>query len=1393
MASIIGSGLPPFAQQDVLDNAGRLIDKHIQEDQSYVDLSELIRVQTHNQPTVSGLHDYDYPSLLEVGMGIDSLREVSSAKRVPLPPELVEQFGRMQCSSMMGLFPEIERAWLAIDSDIFVWRYEDGTDLAYFDGLNENILSVALVKPKKDIFQPHIRYLLCIATPVDFVLLGVSFAKTYDGGGGEGGMGEMHLLPDPLFSIPTDNTYITSITGTDNGRIFMAGKDGCLYELVYQAQDGWFSRKCRKINHSTSNLSFLVPSFLNFSFSEDDPLVQISIDNSRNTLFARTEKGNIQVFDLGEDGKGMGRVASLSHQNITQSAYLIARTIDRSNYKTLVSISALTKAESSNIHLVAVTHSGVRLYFTTNPFGGSKSRPTMLTLVHVRLPPGFTANAVTQCPSKVNKCCYSKGVLMMVSSQNELNDLLWCVSNDSFPIQTQLMEAHTTLNIDGPTWAMAEVPWSSIINNDSGRTGRIEKADPPIVVQQHIEPCRRFIILSSQGSHIFQKLRPVEQLQQLLIDSQGPDSEEVKGFFRLHRVEQACATCLILACSSRRSAADPKVSDWARMAFFTYGGEPQYHYSASMAAHGMQPSNIGAVYSSVPATPSTTVVYSPSSPYNTSMSQNIQTPHPGMQPAHMSTPAQGYNQSYYQPSMMQPMGGPMQDVMFSGKHNGICIYLGRILRPFWDRPATTEFPCQTDQGLLYYFSSSFTSEEIIITLELVRDLSDFVDFNAQVDFGGSGESVASGFSSRMMGGRYSDAMMDDQTRKKLANEAQKLEKISLQHVRELIHQVEEVLGLWKVLVDHQFHVLAACLTKDQQNQLRSMTFKSLVINGRELCGSLITCLISRYLDDNATIDAISSRLRDVCPNLYSTDDATCSKANELLQATKTNQNQLEKRRQLQEALRLFKDVNQPLQLPAVCNQLASVNFYEGIVDLCLTESNKLDPQNLALHFYRCCEPPEDQQGMQAFINRMECYKCITDTLGYLWSASTSHPQAPSIPKSPGPPQAPDPTRISSVQAEQFRNEVFQLSLKSDDELFHVALYDWLFLDNHLDKLLEIQTPFMEPYLKRKSGTHGDNVAALDMLWKYYEKIHNFPAAARILSRLADRPGGDVSLQQRIEYLSRAIMCAKSATSRISSAAEGEFLHELEEKMEVARLQLQVHRALCKIPHRSPMMKEALNRLDSCLIDITKLYEDFADRFDLSECKLAIVHCAGLYDAALIENLWQNIIDKEFDACSSADNQSRVTNISNRLVAIAQLYSDTERYFPLAFILKYLEQKSCELNFDPHWVYRAMLQIHVSPEKLLELYDRMFKSKDPYWQTIHRPLHLLVVLHGFMTHFSNNPTSLPTMERRRFSTSCLDCVSSYLVELQAISSTNPNVRNLVQQFKALQAKLERLQY
>lgn len=56
------------------------------------------------------------------------------------------------------------------------------------------------------------------------------------GGLPEDGFAEMHLQPDPLFSIPSDNVYMSCITGTFQGRIFSGGRDGCLYEIAYQVR-----------------------------------------------------------------------------------------------------------------------------------------------------------------------------------------------------------------------------------------------------------------------------------------------------------------------------------------------------------------------------------------------------------------------------------------------------------------------------------------------------------------------------------------------------------------------------------------------------------------------------------------------------------------------------------------------------------------------------------------------------------------------------------------------------------------------------------------------------------------------------------------------------------------------------------------------------------------------------------------------------------------------------------------------------------------------------------------------------------------------------------------------------------------------------------------------------
>ena len=58
-----------------------------------------------------------------------------------------------------------------------------------------------------------------------------------------------------------------------------------------------------------------------------------------------------------------------------------------------------------------------------------------------------------------------------------------------------------------------------------------------------------------------------------------------------------------------------------------------------------------------------------------------------------------------------------------------------------------------------------------------------------------------------------------------------------------------------------------------------------------------------------------------------------------------------------------------LDLPVVCNQFATMRYFEGIVDLCLAAATKRDPQQRAIHFYKNDEPPEDSEGCNAYLAR----------------------------------------------------------------------------------------------------------------------------------------------------------------------------------------------------------------------------------------------------------------------------------------------------------------------------------------------------------------------------------------------------------------------------------------
>ena len=88
------------------------------------------------------------------------------------------------------------------------------------------------------------------------------------------------------------------------------------------------------------------------------------------------------------------------------------------------------------------------------------------------------------------------------------------------------------------------------------------------------------------------------------------------------------------------------------------------------------------------------------------------------------------------------------------------------------------------------------------------------------------------------------------------------------------------------------------------------------------------------------------------------------------------------------------------------------------------------------------------------------------------------------------------------------------------EIFHFCFYDWFLSKDVVARLLEIETPFILPYLEIKAKT---DLKIANLLWTYHQKHGNFFAAAEVLFVLA-KSEFDLPLSQGISlYLSKDLL------------------------------------------------------------------------------------------------------------------------------------------------------------------------------------------------------------------------------------------------------------------------------
>lgn len=133
------------------------------------------------------------------------------------------------------------------------------------------------------------------------------------------------------------------------------------------------------------------------------------------------------------------------------------------------------------------------------------------------------------------------------------------------------------------------------------------------------------------------------------------------------------------------------------------------------------------------------------------------------------------------------------------------------------------------------------------------------------------------------------------------------------------------------------------------------------------------------------------------------------------------------------------------------------------------------------------------------------------------------------------------------KSKQIIKKITSQALRMKDPLMHVAIYEWLLTHEMNSELLDLIEPSLGEFLRRSVSRNPENVKLIDLLWKYYEKNGHHHQAAQILDNLAMTRSENISLDVRIDYLVRAVMCMRNESVG-SSVTNGIFLKELEDKV-----------------------------------------------------------------------------------------------------------------------------------------------------------------------------------------------------------------------------------------------------
>lgn len=824
--------------------------------------------------------DYDIPVS-------PSWAPFQKVKMYNIPDQIFDQYNRAQVSTSMGLFAELNHAWVAIDNALYLWDYtHPNPQLVGFEDQPNSINAVKLARPREGVFLPSITYILIISTTADMILLGMGCETA------AGGARQVTLYQTGM-STSIRGLDIDVLASSDStGRVFFGGSsDNDVYELIYQQEEKWFQGRCSKVNHTSSRLAAFTPN-LSFTQKDFEHVVQMEVDDTRRLLYTLSSLSTIRVFHLKSDGTVNLAITKPAMDIYANIGHIIMTNESLNPKVRIVSISPIPAAEASRYHLMATTATGYRIYLSATgtyswaPSPNGTSPPTSMQAHHVKTPPFDNASAAPLSPtfqaqprfqaplaSKIPihsldptrfTVRYPPGYFFCFTCKDstQKSDTLFVSSPDSGRV------ARAQDNpIPGKAGETAS--WLSL----GSRAEDIGLCSPPVAAAsspggfgnelaiQFDNPAPEIAILTNTGIHVIRRRRLVDMFAALVrggrADNGGDEGleGEIKNFIRTYGRSETLATALAVACgqgveistdSRLTQINDPDVLEFARKVFIEYGGRPTMNENAV---------------------------------------------------ADNSTPA-------------------IDAVVPSPRHTGIAMYMTRLLRSIWKKEIAAAGKGPTG-------GESISPSVAIAKLQTIQR-----DLTALQDFFKTNKSFIEGLSGPEALARVST---------KQEETALQAEHRALHSLVQLVSHTIEGISFVLVLFDERVDEIVATLPDESKQRFLKLTFEELfsTSKGHDIAKELVKGIVNRNIAKGSNVETIADALRRRCGSFCSPEDVVIFKAQELLKrATEAGANSELGRNLLNESLHLFQQVSDSLPMDYLISAIDNYidnEFFAGML------------------------------------------------------------------------------------------------------------------------------------------------------------------------------------------------------------------------------------------------------------------------------------------------------------------------------------------------------------------------------------------------------------------------------------------------------------------------------